>query len=166
MTSSAPGALVFTVSGERPGYLAEVVASWRRVRGVEAWPVTFLVEPGTRVPECRTVIADAFPDATVVVHPERQGVRANPHRALATAYDACLAMLRGFRDKHIQMVSRYIVLKSRESRSHSRSISPKEQRLNLANTVSPRGCAELTRGILQTIASSPSLENVTVARPG
>ncbi|MDD7966385.1 hypothetical protein [Actinomycetospora lemnae] len=87
MTSSAPGALVFTVSGERPGYLAEVVASWRRVRGVEAWPVTFLVEPGTRVPECRTVITDAFPDATVVVHPERQGVRANPHRALATAFD-------------------------------------------------------------------------------
>lgn len=87
MTSSAPGALVFTVSGERPGYLAEVVASWRRARGVEAWPVTFLVEPGTRVPECRTVITDAFPAATVVVHPERQGVRANPHRALATAFD-------------------------------------------------------------------------------
>ncbi|KAI9759779.1 MAG: nicotinamide n-methyltransferase [Chaenotheca gracillima] len=46
-------------------------------------------------------------------------------RALCVAYDACLAMLRAFRDKHIQMVSRYIIVKSRESRSHSRSISPR-----------------------------------------
>lgn len=38
-------------------------------------------------------------------------------RALTTAFDACLAMLRAFRDKHIQMVTRYIVLKSRESRT-------------------------------------------------
>lgn len=60
--------------------------------------------------------------------------RAN--RALTLAYDACLAMLRSLRDKHIQMVSRYIIVKSRESRSHSRSISPRAQapkRLNLAS---------------------------------
>lgn len=79
-------ALVFTVSGERPGYLADVLASWRRARGVESWPVTLLVEPGTRVSECRAVIADAFPDATVLVNPERRGVRANPYHALATAF--------------------------------------------------------------------------------
>jgi len=58
------------------------------------------------------------------------------NRALSTAYDACLAMLRTFRDKHIQMVSRYIIVKSRESRSHSRSISPQQatmpRRMNLA----------------------------------
>lgn len=59
-------------------------------------------------------------------------------KALCTAYDACLAMLRGFRDKHVQMVSRYIIIKSRESRSdsHSRSLSPRQavpQRINLAN---------------------------------
>ena len=47
-------------------------------------------------------------------------------RALSIAYDACLAMLRSLRDKHIQMVSRYIIVKSRESRSHSRSLSPRE----------------------------------------
>lgn len=47
-------------------------------------------------------------------------------RMLCVAYDACLAMLRDFRDKHIQMVSRYIVIKSRESRSHTRSVSPRE----------------------------------------
>ncbi|KAL8822272.1 MAG: hypothetical protein Q9191_006986 [Dirinaria sp. TL-2023a] len=48
------------------------------------------------------------------------------NRALSIAYDASLAMLRALRDKHIQMVSRYIIVKSRESRSHSRSLSPRE----------------------------------------
>lgn len=43
---------------------------------------------------------------------------------LTSAYDACLAMLREFRNKHIAIVSRYIVIKSRESRSMSRSRSP------------------------------------------
>lgn len=61
-------------------------------------------------------------------------------RALSIAFDACLAMLRSLRDKHIQMVSRYIIVKSRESRSHSRSLSPRNapnqgpQPLNLANS--------------------------------
>ena len=52
------------------------------------------------------------------------------NRALVTAFDACLAMLRTFRDKHIQMVSRYIIVKSRESRSDSRSMSPREHQEN------------------------------------
>ena len=61
------------------------------------------------------------------------------NRPLSIAYDACLAMVRALRDKHIQMVSRYIIVKSRESRSHSRSLSPRNapnqpQPLNLANT--------------------------------
>ena len=43
---------------------------------------------------------------------------------LCVAYDACLAMLRAMRDKHIQMVSRYIIVKSRESRN----MSPSRQR--------------------------------------
>jgi indoleamine 2,3-dioxygenase len=43
----------------------------------------------------------------VVEHSDNGGLR--------TAYDACLAMLRTFRDIHIQMVSRYIILKSREA---------------------------------------------------
>ncbi|KAL8756477.1 MAG: hypothetical protein Q9184_004485, partial [Pyrenodesmia sp. 2 TL-2023] len=46
-------------------------------------------------------------------------------RGLSIAYDACLAMLRSLRDKHIQLVSRYIIVKSRESRSHTRSLSPR-----------------------------------------
>ena len=50
------------------------------------------------------------------------------NRELTLAYDACLAMLRAFRDKHINIVSRYIILKSRESRSLSRSKSPVVER--------------------------------------
>lgn len=70
------------------------------------------------------------------------------NRALVTAFDACLAMLRALRDKHIQMVSRYIIIKSRESRSHSRSLSPKQattQRVNLANSLQ-RGSSKKLRG--------------------
>jgi indoleamine 2,3-dioxygenase len=77
----------------------------------------------------------------------REFVNSNrSHRALTTAYDACLAMLRSLRDKHIQLVSRYIIIKSRETRSHSRSISPqqaKTQRVNLANTLARTGSKKL-----------------------
>ncbi|KAH8694955.1 Indoleamine 2,3-dioxygenase [Talaromyces proteolyticus] len=56
-------------------------------------------------------------------------------KALCLAYDAALAMLRSLRDKHIQVVSRYIIIKSREQRHKSRSISPQAARsvVNLAN---------------------------------
>lgn len=68
------------------------------------------------------------------------------NRALTTSYDACLAMLRALRDKHIQLVSRYIIIKSRETRSHSRSLSPqhaKSTRVNLANTLARTGNKKL-----------------------
>ncbi|KAA8900842.1 hypothetical protein TRICI_006127 [Trichomonascus ciferrii] len=39
--------------------------------------------------------------------------------ALALSYDACLAVLRAFRDKHIQIVSRFIVLQARQSQKSS-----------------------------------------------
>lgn len=35
--------------------------------------------------------------------------------ALVISYDACLAMLRHFRDKHIQIVSRYIIIQARRA---------------------------------------------------
>ena len=46
-------------------------------------------------------------------------------KALHIAYDACLYMLRSMRDKHIQMVSRYIIIQSRsqsqpQAQSHTR----------------------------------------------
>jgi len=47
---------------------------------------------------------------------------------LTLAFDACLATLHAFRAKHIKIVSRYIIVKSRESRSLSRSKSPETQR--------------------------------------
>ncbi|KAI1336491.1 indoleamine 2,3-dioxygenase [Xylariaceae sp. FL0016] len=55
-------------------------------------------------------------------------------RNLSIAYDACLAMLRAFRDIHIAIVTRYIVLPSRENRARSRSRSPEavRHRQNLA----------------------------------
>jgi indoleamine 2,3-dioxygenase len=47
---------------------------------------------------------------------------------LTLAFDACLAMLSAFRDKHIAIVTRYIIIKARESRAHSRSKSPAQSR--------------------------------------
>ncbi|KAG4220373.1 hypothetical protein PC116_g31148, partial [Phytophthora cactorum] len=60
--------------------------------------------------------------------------RAASDRPLSIAYDACLSMLRAFRDIHIAIVTRYIVLPSRENRARSRSRSPEatRNRVNLA----------------------------------
>lgn len=60
--------------------------------------------------------------------------RSEADRPLALAYDACLAMLRSFRDVHIAIVTRYIILPSRENRARSRSRSPEavRNRQNLA----------------------------------
>lgn len=41
--------------------------------------------------------------------------RKHSHPALVLSYDACLAMLKLFRDKHIQIVTRYIVLQAKSS---------------------------------------------------
>lgn len=56
-------------------------------------------------------------------------------KALCIAYDACLSMLRTMRDKHIQMVSRYIIVQSRESQRQTRPASPRNSApaMNLAN---------------------------------
>ncbi|KAM6515425.1 tryptophan 2,3- dioxygenase [Fusarium solani] len=55
-------------------------------------------------------------------------------RQLCLAYDACLAMLSAFRDKHIAIVTRYIINPSKQVRARSRSRSPEatRQKLNLA----------------------------------
>ena len=83
----------------------------------------------------------------------RQYVDGRRHdRALTTSYDACVAMLRSLRDKHIQMVSRYIIVKSRETSSKSDSRPPKAtaaaappQRINIANSLQ-RGSSKKLRG--------------------
>lgn len=66
------------------------------------------------------------------------------NRPLCLAYDACLSMLSALRDKHIAIVTRYIVLPSREVRARSRSRSPEATRrkVNLATASrQPQGIA-------------------------
>lgn len=57
------------------------------------------------------------------------------NQPLCLAYDACLAMLSAFRDTHINIVTRYVVVPSRESRARSRSRSPEavRRRVNIAS---------------------------------
>jgi indoleamine 2,3-dioxygenase len=68
----------------------------------------------------------------VTAHADNAGLR--------TAYDACLAMLRAFRDAHIRIVSRYIVAKSRGHASSGSASSTGSAasggRLNLASASS------------------------------
>lgn len=80
-----------TVSGDRPGYLAETLDSWAAVRGLSAWPFRFVVEPGDELARCRDVLSGfagrgVARSVEVEVNDERRGVRANPHHALATAF--------------------------------------------------------------------------------
>ncbi|KAM3074203.1 Indoleamine 2,3-dioxygenase [Clarireedia jacksonii] len=78
-------------------------------------------------------------DMTVVAN-IRDYVEAHTNNhELCLAYDACLAMLRAFREKHIAIVTRYIIIKSRESRSHSRSKSPEVTRRKVDIATASRG---------------------------
>ncbi|KAG0652561.1 Indoleamine 2 [Hyphodiscus hymeniophilus] len=80
-----------------------------------------------------------FLEDVTLVSNIRDYVETHTHdRELTLAYDACLAMLRAFRDKHINIVSRYIIIKSRESRSLSRSKSPEVTRRKLDIATSSR----------------------------
>ncbi|KAK4459720.1 Indoleamine 2,3-dioxygenase [Cladorrhinum samala] len=58
---------------------------------------------------------------------------------LCVAYDACLSMLRALRDKHIAIVTRYIVLPSREVRARSRSPEVMRRKVNLATASRQQG---------------------------
>ncbi|CZT17136.1 related to tryptophan 2,3 dioxygenase [Ramularia collo-cygni] len=76
----------------------------------------------------------------------RSFVQANSHdRALSIAFDACLAMLSAFRDTHIQIVSRYIIIKSREAKKEE-SLKPgnekKPNKVNLAHRTKTAGSNE------------------------
>ncbi|KAI0189853.1 indoleamine 2,3-dioxygenase [Astrocystis sublimbata] len=74
--------------------------------------------------------------------------RRGADKALSIAYDACLAMLRAFRDIHIAIVTRYIVLPSRANRARSRSRSPeavRNRQQNLA-TASRQGEQKNVKG--------------------
>lgn len=51
----------------------------------------------------------------------RDYVQTKQDKELTLAYDACLAMLKSFRDKHIQIVTRYIILQAHKKTSSSQS---------------------------------------------
>ncbi|EME87686.1 uncharacterized protein MYCFIDRAFT_48024 [Pseudocercospora fijiensis CIRAD86] len=55
-------------------------------------------------------------------------------QALQTAFDACIAVLSDFRDRHIQMVTRYIIIKSREAKSaeSEKDVEMTSKKINLA----------------------------------
>ncbi|MFC5062694.1 hypothetical protein [Actinomycetospora atypica] len=80
-----------TVSGDRPGYLAETLDSWAAVRGLSDWPFHLVVEPGDELARCRDVIEEfvrrgVARSVEIEVNDERRGVRANPHHALSSAF--------------------------------------------------------------------------------
>jgi len=63
----------------------------------------------------------------------REFVEEHPRdEPLRVAYDACLSMLSALRDKHIAIVTRYIIVPSREVRARSRSPEATKRRINLA----------------------------------
>ena len=54
-------------------------------------------------------------------------------RDLSLSFDACVAMLSAFRDRHIQMVSRYIIIKSAEAKKAvSKDEEPSNKKINIA----------------------------------
>ncbi|KAK8913103.1 Indoleamine 2,3-dioxygenase [Metarhizium anisopliae] len=77
----------------------------------------------------------------------RDFVQANkPNRQLCLAYDACLAMLSAFRDKHIAIVTRYIITPSREARARGRSQSRKRVNLAAASASAAAAGAQTKQG--------------------
>ncbi|CAK4032015.1 Indoleamine 2,3-dioxygenase [Lecanosticta acicola] len=61
-------------------------------------------------------------------------------RALTLAFDACLAMLSTFRDKHIQIVSRYIIVQSAAAKKRESEQKPsgeQSKKVNLAHRSKP-----------------------------
>lgn len=58
--------------------------------------------------------------------------------SLTLAYDACLKMLTDFRSLHLKIVSRYIILKSRETKSVSKKadVKAQSQKLDIASSSS------------------------------
>lgn len=80
-----------------------------------------------------------FLAAVAQVANTRAFVQQNRHdRELSLAFDACLAMLSAFRDKHIQIVSRYIIVKSQQAKKAAAAEKSKDgkkqvEKVNLAS---------------------------------
>ncbi|KAI5797435.1 Indoleamine 2,3-dioxygenase [Peziza echinospora] len=70
----------------------------------------YMPGPHRRFLERLTVVANIRPYVEA---------RKDTDKALCDAFDSCLAMLRGFRDKHIQIVSRYIIIQAKAAKKNS-----------------------------------------------
>lgn len=77
--------VVFTCYN-RPEFLSETLASWEKVRGIEAWRKWIFVEPSDRRDEVLRIINASSLDFTVVLNEWRFGVLHNPWAALDTAF--------------------------------------------------------------------------------
>ncbi|KAK4546893.1 hypothetical protein LTR36_001625 [Oleoguttula mirabilis] len=62
-------------------------------------------------------------------------------RSLSVAFDACLAMLSAFRDKHIQMVSRYIIIKAGEAKKNAAKADQKKEGVSMDLPLRPKSAA-------------------------
>lgn len=67
----------------------------------------------------------------------RSFVESRSDPALRLAYDACLSMLRAMRDKHIQIVSRYIIVQARGARRETQTQTNQPATQNLATAAPP-----------------------------
>jgi indoleamine 2,3-dioxygenase len=101
-------------TGEKPGSASE---SERESRG-EAPQHNFLAEMRKYMPGPHARFLKHVAEVANI-RPFVEARRDN--RELCLAYDACLAMLSAFRDTHINIVARYIIMKSRQARARSRS---------------------------------------------
>lgn len=106
-----------TSESDREGRAADRHNFIREMRRYMPGPHAQFLRDVTRVANIRDYVEDHSED-----------------RQLCLAYDACLAMLSTFRDKHIAIVTRYIIIPSKEVRARSRSRSPEATRkqVNLA----------------------------------
>lgn len=93
-----------------------------------------------------------FLEALIPVANIRPFVLANKsNQALMLAYDAALSMLRALRDKHIAMVSRYIIVKSREARNVSQARSGQDRSISPSKPINTQPTINLaTAGNLQS----------------
>ena len=109
------------------------------------WNVDFECEQGTAPPPRHNFIHNMrsympgphrrFLEHTIAIANIREYVESQTsNRALTIAYDACLAMLRSLRSKHMNLVTRYIIIKAGERRqSHSSVPNGAAKTQNLAS---------------------------------
>jgi hypothetical protein len=88
---------VLLTAFDRPGYLAPVLDSWSRVRGLHDWHLRVAVEPSGVRDEVLALVGSfvgrtGHPDTEVVLNPVRLGVLENPYVHL----DALFAAGHGF----------------------------------------------------------------------